>query len=193
VDDEQPSPQYERVHSGEMSVALDVLSAVAESSTLDAASRSAASRLHAQLTALRALERSWHVRQAGGLGDTDELHAALLLLPAGELGVTLLKLELGLAHGYPATLDPAQGDRRQALEYLTEAVQQLGPANPDPWAPLVTAVSFAAPSHSDGCGSHPHTTGWLPQPSEQKARKLQLTLLNSYGQRSTRQSGPGAG
>jgi CHAT domain len=149
VDDEQPSTQYERVHSDEMTTALDVLSAAAASPMLDAASLAEASLLHARLTSFRALERASHARQAGGLGDTDELRTALRLVSGDDPCVPWLRLELGLAHGYPATLDPARGDRRQAIEYLTEAVRQFGPADPECALALCILVQLLLVDDSD--------------------------------------------
>jgi hypothetical protein len=94
-------------------------------------------RTGARREAVRALERAWAARGAGGLPDIHEVRAALHRLPAGDPFAPLLKLELGLAHGYPAVSDPAQGDRRQAREFLGEAVQELGPEDPQCGLPLV--------------------------------------------------------
>src|ERR1700691_5798951 len=94
-------------------------------------------RITARRAARRALERAWAARGAGGLPDIAEVKAALHRLPADDACVPLLKLELGLAHGYPAISDPAQGDRRQAREYLGEAVQELGPEDPQCGLPLI--------------------------------------------------------
>jgi hypothetical protein len=132
------SPDRER----EAEAALDALATAAASNVLDADSRAEARLQHARLFALRALERAWAAREADGLPDTGEVRAALDGLPADDPRVPLLNLELGLAYGYPATVDPAQGDRQRAMEYLTEAVRQLGPADPDCGLPLVILVSL---------------------------------------------------
>jgi CHAT domain len=78
-----------------------------------------------------------------------ELLAALRGLPAGDPYAPLLKLELGLAYGYPAFCDPAQGNRRQATKYLTEAVQQLGPADPQCGVALFLLVFFLLQADHD--------------------------------------------
>lgn len=106
-------------------------------------------RNRARTAAIRALDRAWTARSAGGLPEPGEVLRALHGLPASDPCVPLLKLELGLAYGYPATLDPAQGDRRRAMKYLTDAIRQLGPADPQCGLPTTILVSLLLQDESD--------------------------------------------
>ena len=150
MDYQRPSPdERERAVPWEIDTALDMLAVAAESAALEAGPRAEAAQLYAQLTTLRALERAWIARQTGGIPDIEELRAALQRLPVDDSGVPLLKLELGLAYGYPAIGDPAQGNRPLAMAHLTEAVQWLGPADPQCGLPLVILVFLLLQNEHD--------------------------------------------
>ncbi len=126
----QPGQATNEQILGDLATAVGMLAVAVTSRTLDAGQRAEAERLRVHLTALVTLGRSWETREAGGLPDIEELRAARRDLPADDPSSPQLLLELGLALGFLATRDESPDDKRQAVECLTEALERIGPADP---------------------------------------------------------------
>src|ERR1022692_347333 len=114
----------------DLKVAIHLLTTAVQSPRLGPGPRAEGRGALARAIALRALRRSWDVRANGGVPDLEELRAARRDIPEDDPFSPALLLELGLVTGERASASGSPDDRRQAVEYLTQALEGIYPDNP---------------------------------------------------------------